>query len=370
MLHRAFAKPGIPVPPPSDPAAALEIARRFHLAGRIGARTPPDLLKAEIDSLANEIAIAVETNAANCLRYELTLRQVAGLAASRGIPLVILKGSALGLLGITAPGARSFGDLDILIPADRIPELRTVLLAAGWTSPFLDGAEHHGSPLAHPSLGLLELHGYMPGVRRPGSSRFLNARTLLDAGLTDAITGFPSAVRVPARVVLIAHAIVHALHQHAYYPPSYPLFRFLADLQDIGADAEALADAGRYLRDLDSGDLTAVAELACALESGTAHDLPVGAPRSLLGHLVAGNLDATYIARLGARRPLLPIISALPRWLVALRKAYKSTFLSRAWIDASYGPPKHWLGYAARRLIRPFDLAVRLGRRLSARVRR
>lgn len=369
MLHRAFARQQIPVPAPLDAAVALDIALRLDLAGRIGTRTSSSTLQAEIGPACGEIAFAVEANAALSLRSELALRQVAGVASSRRTPLVVLKGGALSMLGVAERGARSFGDLDVLVPADRVRELRFDLLEAGWSNASLDGAEFHGPPLAHPAFGILELHRYIPGVRRAGSSRFFDAHALLAAGLTDPIDGFDSSVRAPARVILGAHAIVHALHQHAD-PSSYPLFRFIADVQDIGAGPDALAETGRYLRDLDSGDLAAIAQLASALESGTARDLPAGPSRDLIGHLVAGALDEVYVARLRARGPLLPTVSALPRWLVALRKVYKSTFVSRAYIDRAHGPQKHWTGYAARRLLRPFHLALRLAERLGERGRR
>ena len=179
MLHRAFAKPELPVPPPRDPTSAVDIALRFDLGARIGSRTAPSTLKAELGPSADEITRACHLAAANGLRYEATLRQVAGLATSRGIPLVILKGSAICLLGMSAPGARSFSDLDILVPVDRILELRTSLVAAGWTLSALDGSEHQEAPLTHPALGMIELHRCIPGVRPPGSRRSFDALSLI-----------------------------------------------------------------------------------------------------------------------------------------------------------------------------------------------
>jgi hypothetical protein len=367
ILHRAFARSGTPVPPPLDPAGALDLARRFSLAGRIGARTPSGTLKTEIGSSADQITLAVESNAASSLLYAATLRHVAGHAASMAIPLVVLKGCAICLLGITPPGARSFGDLDVLVPADRIPELLSALLAAGWTLSSVDGGEHQESALTHPSLGVVELHRFIPGVRLPGSLRSFNARTLLGASLTEAIPGFHDAVRAPARVLLVAHAIVHALDQHSYAPWTYPLFRFLGDLQDLGSVPESLHDAGRFLRDVDSADLAAVGLLVAALESGTALELPAGPARSLLHHLVAGELDPAYALVLKEHNRFLWNPSNLPRPLAALRWAYEITVLSRAQVDAIYGPPKRWGGYAARQLLRPFDLALRLRRSVRAR---
>lgn len=368
MLHRAFAKPEIPVPPPGNLVAAVDLALRLDLAARIGARNRPEALKAELGPAAGEITRALHFSAANGLRYEITLRQVAARAAALGVPLVILKGSAIGLLGISAAGARSFSDLDILVPVDRILELRSALVADGWTRSALPGSEHQEAPLTHPAFGMIELHRCVPGVRPPGSRRSFDARELLDAGLTEETPGFGGVVRAPARAILVAHALVHGLVQHGYAPGSYPLFRFLADLQDLGVGRQGLEEAGRFLRDLDPGDLAAIASLLATLESGTTLELPAGPPRSLLEHLVAGVLDPAYALGLKTDPRSLRSPSDLPAAVAALRWIYKSTVLTRAQVDAIYGRPARPGGYLARQLLRPFDLAGRAIRSAAARI--
>jgi hypothetical protein len=49
-----------------------------------------------------------------------------------GVPLVLLKGTAFVAAGLEAGRGRSIGDLDILVPKDRIDAVETALLAAGW----------------------------------------------------------------------------------------------------------------------------------------------------------------------------------------------------------------------------------------------
>lgn len=368
VLHRAFAKPELPVPPPRDPTSAVDIALRFDLAARIGSRTAPNTLKAEIGSLADEITRACHLTAANSLRYEITLRQVAGLAASRGINLVILKGSAISLLGISAPGARSFSDLDILVPVDRILELRTSLVAAGWTLSALDGCEHQEAPLTHPALGMIELHRCVPGVRPPGSRRSFDARALLDARVTQALPAFDGVVHAPDRAILIAHALEHGLVQHGYAPASYPLFRLLGDLLDLTARHDQLLEARQFLRDFDSDDFESVSSLLAVLESGTGFALPAGSPLSLLRHFVAGALNPAYALGLKADPRSLRSPSDLPLPLATLRWVFNSVVLTRAQVEAIYGRPKRLGGYAARQLLRPFDLVLRLGRAVGARL--
>ena len=52
--------------------------------------------------------------------------------ASTGMPIVLLKGTAYVAAGLQAGVGRSIGDLDILVPRERIDEAEAALLAAGW----------------------------------------------------------------------------------------------------------------------------------------------------------------------------------------------------------------------------------------------
>jgi hypothetical protein len=52
--------------------------------------------------------------------------------AGTGIPLILLKGTAYAAAGLKAGQGRSIGDLDILVPRDRLDEAEARLLAAGW----------------------------------------------------------------------------------------------------------------------------------------------------------------------------------------------------------------------------------------------
>ena len=52
--------------------------------------------------------------------------------AATGMPVVLLKGTAFVAAGLSAGQGRQIGDLDILVPRDRIDEAEAVLIAAGW----------------------------------------------------------------------------------------------------------------------------------------------------------------------------------------------------------------------------------------------
>jgi hypothetical protein len=77
--------------------------------------------------------------------------------------------------------------------------------------------------------------------------------------------------------------------------------------------------------------------------------------------MLAGRLDPEYerSLRLGLfhSQP-----SDRPPAVRLARSVLSTVFLSDAQIDAIYGPPRNRLGYLGRRLARPFDLLLRLGR--------
>ncbi|MDR6853420.1 hypothetical protein J2Y54_002940 [Sphingomonas sp. BE123] len=52
--------------------------------------------------------------------------------APSGMPVVLLKGTAFVASGLAAGQGRQIGDLDILVPRERIAEAEALLLAAGW----------------------------------------------------------------------------------------------------------------------------------------------------------------------------------------------------------------------------------------------
>jgi Uncharacterised nucleotidyltransferase len=49
-----------------------------------------------------------------------------------GIPLILLKGTAFAAAGLEAARGRLIGDLDILVPRDRLAEVEAALLGGGW----------------------------------------------------------------------------------------------------------------------------------------------------------------------------------------------------------------------------------------------
>jgi hypothetical protein len=104
----------------------------------------------------------------------------------------------------------------------------------------------------------------------------------------------------------------------------------------------------------------AVAARALAARLGSGGDPfaadPLTPEGALRDHLLAGLLDARYRRALKLRALAQGPGAGLPR---LARELLRALVLSREQVDAIYGPPRTRLGYLARRLARPLDLAWR-----------
>jgi hypothetical protein len=368
MLLRAFAAAGAAAPA-VDAAAALAVCRRFDLACRVAARQGRPRLAAELgaaaaEGLARDRAAAV----AGGLRLMALAGQVAAVAAPRDLPLVFLKFAALELGGALVPGSRTACDLDVLVPAGRAVELRDALAAAGFRASSMPAQEHQLAAMEGPG-GVVEVHCKMLGVRVAGR-RSATAEDLASQGLLAALPALPGRAAVPVPAVAAAHALVHGIAQHGWTPHAYSPFKMLADLVDLGfgapGDGAALlrSIAAWTARDVAAAEVEAVRRLCAALAAGG--DLE-GWQRSpageavLLRHALAGRLDPEYERSLRLsqfrRQP-----SDRPEAARLARSVAATLWLSRAQVDAIYGPPRHRLAYFGRQLGRPLDLLARLGR--------
>lgn len=70
------------------------------------------------------------------LHYEIHCIQEA--LSDIDLPLILLKGTAYAVSGDAAAIGRSFSDIDILVPEDRIREVENALIKAGWMTSTLD----------------------------------------------------------------------------------------------------------------------------------------------------------------------------------------------------------------------------------------
>lgn len=129
-----------------------------------------------------------------------------------GIPVVLLKGTAYAAAGLDAGAGRSIGDLDILVPRDRLDEAEAALLAAGWEwvkpDPYDDAYYrqwmHELPPLIHSERDrMIDVHHtILPLTARP--------RPDASAMLADAVS-LPSGLKILSHEHMVIHACVHLM---------------------------------------------------------------------------------------------------------------------------------------------------------------
>jgi hypothetical protein len=389
MLLRAFGPAGAPFPTcdgACEGTAALALARRFEVSARIAVRQGREGLTRELgEAVAAAFAHDRARAAAAGLRLMEEVRRVAGVAAALGVPLACLKFAALEATGVLAAGSRGACDVDLLVPGERAGELWRALVAAGFRASGLPEAEHQLPALAGPQGGVVEIHRHLPGVRLDGATAATFA-ALDGAGLLRPLTGLPGRCAAPAPEVQAAHALVHGLGQHGYWPGSYSLLKMVGDLIDLeekgpkglqglqGQQGREKPDvlavpavlwvpgwSSWIARDVSLAETAAACGLTRRLAAGEdPAGWPPGPEEELLRHILAGRLDPAYAdaLRLGLFRPQ-PSERSRPVQLA--RALLGALVLTDAQIAAIYGPPRSRLGLLGRRLARPFDLLLRLG---------
>ncbi|HTQ80771.1 MAG TPA: nucleotidyltransferase family protein [Thermoanaerobaculia bacterium] len=346
----------------------MDLCRRFELAGRVAARQGRGRLREELgEAAAAGFARELATEAGMGMRLNALAFQVAHTAADLGLPVIFLKFAALDLSGMLLPGSRSACDVDVLVDEAEAAALQRALAAQGFTPSGLPELEHQLPALAGPE-GVIEVHRVLLGVRL-SSGRSATAGDLARAGLLRPLTDLPGQASVPAPAAAVAHALVHGLGQHGWWPQSYSLFKMFGDLVDLGFGGAAglsLAEtAAHYIAsDVPEAEIAASRKLCTALVAG--EDLidwgTEEAPEALLlRHILAGRLDPSYERglKLGLFRAQPSDRKPLARMA---RTLWRAVFLTRAQVDALYGPPRGGaLGYLGRRLYRPWELLGRLG---------
>ena len=372
-LVRAYGPADAPWPIPPSGAEALELARRFDLASRVGGRHSLGRLGMEVGGRA-AAAFALEHAAARrqaALLAELT-EDVAREAARADVPVVLLKFAALLASGRVGDGLRRASDVDVLASPGRAWTLADALGHIGFAGAGYPGDEHQLPQLRDRRGRAVEIHLHVPGVRLSPGQPPATAEELEVASLLEE-TEYPGECRVPRPQVLAAHAVAHALSQHGFAPFGYPLFRLVADLIALGAHADggvlARSAAPLVADDVPRSDVEACVALSARLARADAtlfDAASAGSPEGvLLRHAVAGRLDADYAASLRLRGAVAS--PADGRWLASLlRQAWRAIVVTDAQIGVIYGPPRSRIGYLGRRLARPFDLARRAARYAAA----
>lgn len=169
--------------------------------------------------------------------HRLLERTVANLSA-HGIPVVLVKGAALGACVYAEPGDRNMGDLDLLVPIERARDAVVVAAEADWSVEAVERRAalyegHHHLPAMTDTLGLdiqLELHTDILPAGHPfhfGADAMRSRATERTLGATT--------VLVPSLEDLLVHACVHLGWSHEMRIGGWRTFR---DVSEIVANPE------------------------------------------------------------------------------------------------------------------------------------
>ena len=276
-------------------SALVCVARAERLLASLALQLKGYAIPADVTLLLDAAIADAEIGRAQALwEAEMARRALAPL----GVPVVLLKGTAFVAAGLDAGRGRMIGDLDILVPRERLGDVEAALLAAGWDwvkpDPYDDAYYRHWMhelpPLIHRDRDrMIDVHHtILP----------LTARPTPDAkGLIDASVALENGLRFLSPEDMIVHAAAH----------------LLAD-GDLSGGLRNLWDIDRLLREFDS------AGFAERLRDRARHHAllpPLERALRLRGHLFADHEalrtgDWCFVARLLARdgwgRPTRPLL--------------------------------------------------------------
>lgn len=355
VLRHALSRTA-PAEPGLDGARALELARRFGLSARIGARHSLERLAAQIGTEhAAELRGDHEVATARGMLLAHSARRVSEFGGAHGVPAVALKFSALQAGGYLRAGERDARDVDLLVPVSGAQKLYDALRKSGYGEGAGGSWPHQLAPLVDDDGTVIELHLHVPGVRLPGDARFARADDLIAAGLVILRQG----LLVPSAPLLAAHAVAHALLQNFAKPAEHTVVRLLADLVDLRAASAGVVDrALAFLRPaLDATDLRKLADSCRFVEDWGAGGMPL-ADTTLLRHLLAGQLDESYAARLRLHLLTDPF-GEQPAPLRHFAALARALFPPPRDVAQIYGLPSRHGELLLRRVLRPLDLLGR-----------
>jgi hypothetical protein len=259
--------------------ALVSAARAEQLIGSLAFRMEGQAVPARVEAIfaaARREAAHVRTRA--LWEAEMCRRALAPL----GVPVILMKGTAFHAAGLGASVGRSVGDLDIMVPSDRLDAVEAALLDAGWERMKEAGGYddeyyrrwmHELPPLIHKDRdGMIDVHHTILPLTarpRPDAAALIEASLELDNGL-----------RVLSPADMIVHAAAH----------------LLAD-GDLAGGLRNLWDIDRLLREFDSPDFRRTLD-----ERARLHQLEGPVARALrLSHRLYGTPVAASRLRLSDR---------------------------------------------------------------------
>ena len=190
-----------------DWTSLLSVARAERLDGSLAYRLADVPLPGPVARALEDARAQAEFGRTQALwEVEMVRRALAPI----GVAPILLKGSAFAFAGLPAGVGRLVGDLDILVPHERLDDVETALLGAGfewvkddpYTQAYYRRWMHELPPMVHADRGaMIDLHHtILP----------LTARRTPDAGalIADSVE-IASGVRILSPADMIVHAACH-----------------------------------------------------------------------------------------------------------------------------------------------------------------
>jgi len=218
------------------------VARAEQMAGTLAHRLDGLALPPTVQRLVDDaIASAEQIRLAALWEAEMARRALAPL----GVPVVLLKGTAFAAAGLSPSLGRNIGDLDILVPRERMDEVEAALLAAGWEwvkpDPYDDAYYrrwmHELPPLIHRERDrMIDVHHTILPLTariRPDAAALLADSEPLENGL-----------RALSRTDRLVHAVAHLLADGDLAGGMRNLWDFHCLVQDGGT--MGLAERARH----------------------------------------------------------------------------------------------------------------------------
>jgi hypothetical protein len=312
---------------PAEWTELFAVARAEQMAGTLAHRLKGLPLPGTVGRLVRDaIASSEQVRSAALWEAEMARRAL----APSGMPVVLLKGTAFAAAGLSPSTGRNIGDLDILVPRDRLAEAEALLIAAGWEwvkpDPYDDAYYrrwmHELPPLIHRERDrMIDVHHtILP----------LTARITPDAkGLLAASLPLANGLRVPAPNDLLCHAAAHLFADGDLAGGMRNLWDVHCLIEEFGVEGLEARAAHHGL----AGAMSRAVRLAKALYGS---DAPYGA---------GGWGDRLYLRRLTAR----------DGWGRPTRKLTRLAFFVRS----------HWLRMPPAMLARHLWTKYRMGHRPS-----
>lgn len=206
----------------------LMLGREHGVLARLGAQLEDRGLIEQIPYKARAhiraFGIAAESSQTS-VRWE--VNRVVRALAEVDTPIVLLKGSAYVMAGLPAARGRFVGDVDLMVPREKIEEVERVLTEKGWVPAEMNEYDqryyrermHEIPPMQHPEREtVLDIHHTI----LPLTSRFHPDAAALLAASQPVDT---PRLRVLGPADMVLHSTVHVFNDEVSHP-----FRDLSDL--------------------------------------------------------------------------------------------------------------------------------------------